>query len=119
MRIGFDLVSVDEIEESIRVHGARFLERVYTSQELRDCGGDCRRLAAAFATKEATMKVLRQGDEPLAWSSIALAAGAPGAAAGVVLDDHANRLARRRGLSSLSVTITHRRRLAAALVLAS
>jgi holo-[acyl-carrier protein] synthase len=117
VRIGFDLVSVDEVRESVRVHGARYLERVYTSQELRDCDQDPRLLAAAFAAKEATMKALHRGGDPVPWSSIALTR-APAGRASVTLRDQASELARRRGVRSLSLALSHRRSLAAALVLA-
>ena len=38
MRVGIDLTSVDAVRESIEQHADRYLERVYTADELRDCG---------------------------------------------------------------------------------
>jgi len=73
-RVGIDLVSVDTVRESIREHGDRYLERIYTEAELRDClgaeGTVPERLAARFAAKEATIKVLRPTDEPIPWHDI-------------------------------------------------
>src|ERR1700734_300989 len=35
--VGIDMVSIDAIEDSIRVHAERYLGRVYTTTELDDC----------------------------------------------------------------------------------
>ena len=74
VRVGIDLVSVDTVRESIREHGDRYLERIYTEAELRDClgaeGTVPERLAARFAAKEATIKVLRPTDQPIPWRNI-------------------------------------------------
>ena len=45
--VGIDLMSVAAVEDSIRVHAGRYLRRVYTSRELRDCR-TCR--APSFAS---------------------------------------------------------------------
>jgi holo-[acyl-carrier protein] synthase len=113
--IGMDLVGVDEVEAAIQVHGERYLRRVYTDQERRECGGDARRLAARFAAKEATMKVLRRSDEPLAWRTIAVSGGAQPA---VELTGDAAVLAERGGVRRLSVSLAGRRSTAAAIVVA-
>jgi holo-[acyl-carrier protein] synthase len=110
LRVGIDLMSVDAVEQSIRVHAGRYLRRVYTSRELRDCATsagapDAQRLAARFAAKEAALKVLRTGDEALPWQSIELT-GAAG------------ELARQRGVEALDVSLTHEGPFAAAVVVA-
>jgi holo-[acyl-carrier protein] synthase len=73
-RVGIDLVSVDAVQDAIRLHAERYLERIYTEGELKDCqttdGVDPLRLAARFAAKEATLKVLRPGDEEIPWRAI-------------------------------------------------
>jgi holo-[acyl-carrier protein] synthase len=111
-----DLIDTDEVRESLRLHGERYLERVYTEREAAECGRNPRQLAARFAAKEATMKVLRTGDEPLPWRSIGVHRTADGGLA-IELDGAAAALAERRGLGELSVSVTHRRSLVAALVL--
>src|SRR5580698_5526101 len=75
VKIGIDLVAVASVEESARHHAARYLERVYTARELDDCASpdaapDPARLAARFAAKEATLKVLRSGDDAVPWRAI-------------------------------------------------
>ena len=112
-----DIACVDEVRESIRAHGQRYLERVYTADELRDCGSSARRLAARFAAKEAAMKVLRREDEALPWTSIAVRCHERGAPT-LELRGAAADLARRRGFTELSLSITDHGALAAAVVLA-
>jgi holo-[acyl-carrier protein] synthase len=111
------LVDTDEVRESLRLHGDRYLARVYTQREAEDCGRNARWLAGRSAAKEATMKVLRVGDEPLPWKSIGVHS-VPDGGLTIELSGAAAALAQRRGLGELSVSVTHRRSLAAALVLA-
>jgi holo-[acyl-carrier protein] synthase len=116
-RVGVDLVETEAVREAITVHGDRYLHRVYTDAERRDSGSDPVRLAARFAAKEATMKALDRGDEPLPWRSIAVKRDASGSPS-LVLEGPAAALARDRGIRSLAVSITHERAQAAAVVLA-
>jgi holo-[acyl-carrier protein] synthase len=59
-RIGCDLVSLSDIDESLTAFGERFLRRVFTAHELDYCAGQQQRerLAARFAAKEAVVKAL-------------------------------------------------------------
>jgi holo-[acyl-carrier protein] synthase len=122
IRIGIDLVNVNDVREAIAEHGERYLERVYTADELQDCTRDSEpdpgRLAARFAAKEATMKVLRCGDEALPWSSIALRKR-PGGWPDLELAGEAKRLAQSAGVGELTVSITHEADYAAAVVAAA
>ncbi len=113
---------VGEVREAVEAHGERYLERVYTADELRDCmrdnALDPSRLAARFAAKEAAMKVLREGDEALPWSSISVTkepAGRPR----LRLTGDAQELARASGVGELDVSLTHERDYAAAAVIAA
>lgn len=115
--VGFDLVDTGDVEEAIRVHGDRYLQRVYSPEELLDCRGDPVLLAARFAVKEATIKALDCGDAPLPWRDIALQRDASGRLS-VALSGSAAELARRRNVRSLSVSISHTGKLAGAVVLA-
>ncbi|MGA2756179.1 MAG: holo-ACP synthase [Solirubrobacteraceae bacterium] len=122
LRVGIDLISVAAVEESIRVHAGRYLRRVYTSRELRDCANsagapDARRLAARFAAKEAALKVLRAGDEAVPWQSIGVRADRFGRPT-LELTGSAEELAARRGLEALDVSLTHEGPFAAAVVVA-
>lgn len=120
--VGIDLMSVAAVEDSIRVHAGRYLRRVYTSRELRDCasaGGapDARRLAARFAAKEAALKVLRAGDEAVPWQAVGVRADRFGRPT-IELTGAARELALSRGVEGLDVSLTHEGPFAAAVVVA-
>jgi holo-[acyl-carrier protein] synthase len=114
--VGIDLISPDEVSESLRTHGERYLQRIYTDAELHDCGSNPQRLAARFAAKEATMKALGRTDEPLPWRSIGVRRDSSGRPS-LKLSDEAATLAEQRGVVEVSVSLTHERGLAGAVVL--
>jgi len=119
---GLDLASIEDVQWSIIAHGDRYLRRVYTDCELRDClEGDgtpsARRLAARFAAKESTMKALRSADEALPWTSIGVRSDEFGRPS-IELTGAAEELARARGLKALDVSLTHEGAMAAAVVVA-
>ena len=117
IRVGVDLVWADEVREALDEYGDRYLERVFTERELAQCGRSPLRLAGRFAAKEAAMKILRIDDEPLPWRSIGVYA-ARGGELSLELGGAAAELASRRGFDRLSVSVTQRKALAAAVVLA-
>jgi holo-[acyl-carrier protein] synthase len=121
VRVGIDLVSVEAIEASIRTHADRYLEWVYTPRELEECeaadGLDAQRLAARFAAKEATIKVLRPGDEPVPWRDIEVQRE-PGGWTELQLGGHAAQLAERAGVAAFAVSLTHEDGYASAVVVA-
>jgi holo-[acyl-carrier protein] synthase len=117
LAVGIDLVSPEEVGASLAAHGERYLTRVFTETEQRECGSDPRRLAAHFAAKEAALKALGWGDEPLPWRSIGVARDEAGRQS-ICLSGPAAALAERRGVRRLELSFTHRRGLAAAVVLA-
>jgi holo-[acyl-carrier protein] synthase len=120
-RIGIDLVSVKAVRESIEQHGERYLKRFYTEGELRDCKVEQRiaaeRLAARFAAKEATLKVLRPGDEAIPWRSIGVVRHGPGWVT-VELSGRAAELAAESGLEEFELSICHEGEYASAVVIA-
>jgi holo-[acyl-carrier protein] synthase len=115
--VGIDLVDVEEVRQSMRAHGERYLKRVYTDAERHDCASSPRRLAQCFAAKEATMKALGCR-ERLPWHSIALGRDAAGRPA-VVLSGPAAQRARERDLQQLAVSFGGARAQAIAIVLAT
>ena len=121
IRVGTDLMSVESVRSSIRTHKSRYLERVYTERELNDCrtdaGVDPRRLAARFAAKEATMKVLRPNDEAIPWRSIEVRRQ-PSGWVDIELSGAAAALAADAGVSELALSISHEGELASAVVIA-
>lgn len=64
IRVGCDVVTLEEIANSLSVFGDRFLAKIYTTDEIATCDGPNRlaRLAARFAAKEAAMKAFARPD---------------------------------------------------------
>src|SRR6478672_8070694 len=61
---GIDIAEVPRIRQSIERFGQRFLQRIYTPEEIRYCDSKANRVeryAARFAAKEAAMKALGTG----------------------------------------------------------
>ena len=113
--IGLDLVLTDEVDDAIRAHGRRYLERVYSDSELRDCGDDARRLALRFAAKEATIKALGVANGPALWRSIVVQQSSAGSS--IALVGPAAVLARRARIESLALSLASRGSLACAIVI--
>jgi holo-[acyl-carrier protein] synthase len=55
---GVDIVEIDRVADLLARHGDRFRQRVYTDREWGDSGGRVESLAARFAAKEALIKAL-------------------------------------------------------------
>jgi holo-[acyl-carrier protein] synthase len=122
IRVGIDLVAADSVEDSLRAaHGDRYLQRVYTKREIDDCataaGIDPERLAARFAAKEATLKVLPVGNEGLALTAIEVRRE-PSGRVHIELSGRAAELAADAGVAELSASLTHEAGFAAAVVIA-
>jgi holo-[acyl-carrier protein] synthase len=116
LRVGIDLVKAATVREALAEHGERYLDRVYTPAEQAQCKGDALRLAARFAAKEATMKVLQPGNEqPLPWPSIEVVRN-PGAAPTIALHGPAAALADAAGITDLALSFSHEDEYAAAVV---
>lgn len=59
--IGIDIIEIDRIKETIEKYGERFLNKVYTKDELDYClkkNNKFQHLAARFAAKEAVFKAM-------------------------------------------------------------
>jgi holo-[acyl-carrier protein] synthase len=117
---GIDLIEVNRIEIAIARYGERFLGRVFTHSELAYCRGRPHQLAARFAAKEAVSKALGTGiqhRDGVAWQEIQIVSDDHGKPA-VQLTGKAARRAERIGLSSFSLSLSHTREHAIALVVA-
>jgi holo-[acyl-carrier protein] synthase len=121
LAVGTDLVRVADVRQSIEDFGMRYLKRVFTSSELAYCmkadPDPSPHLAARFAAKEATAKALRVGDDPIGWSSIEVLRY-PDGSCDIRLHGFAHAMARRRGIRSFAVSLTHDVDYASAVVVA-
>ena len=113
--VGVDLIEVDRVAQALARHGQRFLERVFTRDELAYCAGRAPELAARFAAKEATAKALGTGIGQVAWQEIEVVR-APTGAPGLRLHGAARALAEERGLGAPLLSISHTREHAIAFV---
>ena len=117
---GIDLIEVERIESVIARYGERFLSRVFTLGELAYCRGRPHQLAARFAAKEAVSKALGTGiqhRDGVAWQEIQIVSADHGKPA-VQLTGKAARRAEQIGLSNFSLSLSHTREHAIALVVA-
>jgi holo-[acyl-carrier protein] synthase len=122
IRVGFDLVAVGSIEDALRAsHGEHYLKRIYTEREVLDCqtasGVDPERLAARFAAKEATIKVLPMDGGGLSLQDIEVLRE-PTGRVHLELTGRAATLAAKAGVIDLALSLAHEGGFAAAVVVA-
>jgi holo-[acyl-carrier protein] synthase len=103
---GIDLIEIARLETLIARYGPRFLERVYTAQELVEAGRNPASLAARFAAKEAAAKALGTGIGQIAWKEIEILRG-PARQPFLHLHGMACHRAADLGLHSWSVSLSH------------
>jgi len=88
--------------------GERFLRRVYTERERERYRDRPNELAARFAAKEATSKALGTGIIGIHWREMEILPNRRGKPV-LILHGEAAARARRLGLTSFSVSLTHSR----------
>lgn len=107
LRVGCDITALAPVAQSIERFGDRYLRRLFTANELRDCDGADRipRLAARFAAKEATIKAFAEPDAayPPRSIEVTLDAGLPW----LVLHGDVAQLAQRQGWREVSLSLSH------------
>lgn len=117
--LGMDLMEISRIEESIARFGERFLSRVYTSSEIAFCQkkkNSAESFAARFAAKEAAAKALGTGiSRGVSWQEIEIVRH-PGERPEVVFHGRAAERALVLGVLSATVSLTHSREIAMAVV---
>jgi len=113
--VGIDVIEIDRVEDVIRRHGDRFLERIYTPAEIAHCRGRVSELAARFAAKEAVMKALGTGIRGVGWRDIEVLPNRRGKPL-VFLYGRGAARARTIELRGLEVSLTHSKEYAIASV---
>ncbi len=106
LRTGVDLIEIARIEEVVARHGKHYLERIYTSAELEQCGKSNESLAGRFAAKEAVAKALGTGIGDVTWKDIEIL-GDEQHAPTLTLYGVAVQKAKELGLQNWSVSISH------------
>lgn len=113
--IGVDIIEIERIATSIDRFGDRYLQRVYTPQELAYCNGRTTSLAARWAAKEATAKALGTGIGEVGWQEIEVINASNGRP---ILNLHGNaaELAEQLGISEFFISLSHTKDYAVAFV---
>ena len=118
--LGTDIIEIERIDASIRRFGDRFLDRVFTPAEIAFCLRKkfaAESFAARFAAKEAGAKALGTGiSRGVAWKEIEVRR-LPGEAPTLHWSGRANDRAAAMGVRRSSVSLTHGRDTAMAVVL--
>ncbi|MGA2112051.1 MAG: holo-ACP synthase [Anaerolineales bacterium] len=118
IRVGIDLVAIPRLEQALARWGSRFLERVFTAEELQNCGSRSQSLAARFAAKEAVAKALGTGlTAGVGWREIEIISGMGGQPQ-LRLHGEAHRQALQLGLEEWAVSLSHSGDQALAVVIA-
>lgn len=116
--VGVDIVEVARVRAVLDRHRDRFLARVFTPQEVVDCGNRVTSLAARWAAKEAVSKALGSGWEGIRWTDIEIVRTARGRP-DVVLHGQARVEAERLGLAHWALSLSHSAAYAVAFVIAT
>ncbi len=123
VRAGVDLVEVASVAAALERFGARYARRCYSAGERAAARGtgavEAAALAARFAAKEATIKVLEPGKDvvPPGWRDIEVVRLASGACR-IALHARAASLAAREGIGAMAVSLSHEGPFACAVVVA-
>jgi holo-[acyl-carrier protein] synthase len=117
LQTGVDLMEVERIARAIERHGDLFLKRIYTKKELEQFGDNIPSLAARFAAKEAVAKALHTGIGDVEWTDIEILRG-PNKQPVLNLYGAAEKRAAEMKLKEWSISLSHTRRHAIAMVVA-
>ena len=112
---GVDIIEIDRVADVLARHGDRFLNRIYTPDEIAHCRGRIAELAARFAAKEAVMKALGTGVRGVGWRDIEILPNRRGKPL-VFLYHRGAARAERIQLRGLEISLTHSREYAIAMV---
>jgi holo-[acyl-carrier protein] synthase len=112
---GIDIAEVDRIAASIDRFGRRFLDRVFTADEIRYCeskANKAERYAGRFAAKEAAMKAIGTGwNRGVTWHDVEVQR-VPGGRPTIAFHGKAAEFFARLGATRAHLSITHTKDLA-------
>jgi holo-[acyl-carrier protein] synthase len=107
---GIDVVEVPRVAAAIERFGERFVQRVFTEQEIRYCESKANRVerfAARFAAKEAGMKALGTGwNHGIRWRDLEVCRH-PGGRPVLVFHGKAAEFATQLGVAHVALSLTH------------
>ncbi len=118
IKTGIDIIEITRIQGALDRYGDRFLQRVFTPAEITECRGRADALAVRFAAKEATTKALGTGIGPVSWREVETLHKRSGEPY-LILHRRADLIAKYLGLTTWTVSLSHSRENAIAVVVAS
>ena len=114
--VGTDIVEIEDFEQAVTTWKEKFLNRIYTELELDTCQRKIPGLAARFAVKESVLKALEGYIERFSWKDIQILSKTNGCPyvqmSGTVLQR-----AKELGISSFSISLSHSKKYAIAVVI--
>ena len=118
--IGVDIIEVVRLEGAISRHGARFINRIYSTREVAYCdqsGRKAERYATRFAAKEAARKAIGAATPVTAldWHDVEIISSTEGAPQ-LEFHGRAAELIKRLGVTRAHVSLSHTAELAIAYV---
>ncbi len=117
--VGIDIVEIERVDEQVRKHGERFVNRVFAPEEVAYCEQKpfrSQHYAVRFAAKEAAFKALGTGwQQGLSWQEVVLTNDRGGQPL-LTLRGRAKELAAQRGVVRAHVSVSHSKQWAAAVV---
>ena len=115
--VGTDIIEVARIEKLIKEKGDKFLNKIYTNNEISYCESKglnkYQHYAGRFAAKEAVMKSLGKGWRELKWKEIEITGGGKPT---VNLYGNASELAEINKIGTIHVSLSHENETAIAFV---
>jgi holo-[acyl-carrier protein] synthase len=110
LRVGLDVVEVNQVRGSLRQFGQRYLGRLFTEDEIgyafqarEQCA---ERLAARFAAKEAAIKAFSLSEVGVSWRDIEVRKH-PDGGCRLALHGEAAREAARLGVTDIALSLSH------------
>lgn len=116
--IGVDIVDVQRIERLVQDWSSKFLNRIYSEEELIYCNGRSDRLAGRLAAKEAVLKALGSSSTGISWKEIRIV-NRPRSSPLISLLGKAKERSILLAMNSLVVSISHTDNIAIAFVMGS
>lgn len=108
---GIDIIEISRIKKAVEENGKRFLEKVFTLDEIDYCekraAAKHQHYAARFAAKEAVAKALGEGlANGICWTDIEVVKGDNGKPS-IKLHKQAKKIAAEMGIKSLNLSLSH------------
>jgi holo-[acyl-carrier protein] synthase len=117
---GIDITEVERVRQTIERFGRRFIERVFTEEEIRYCeskANRAERYAARFAAKEAGMKAIGTGwNRGVAWRDVEVRRS-PGSRPMITFHGKAAEFFTMLGATRAHLSLTHTKEFAMAQVM--